>query len=76
VWEVLRSKLCTNSPYTLKDLNPVYIELVHTDLRNLQKKIANVAKSASALIEEEGGDFQIFFCNVSDLSNTGWRIYV
>jgi len=34
----------------------------------------NVVKSASTLIEEEGKDFQFFFCNVSVLSNTGWRI--
>jgi len=74
VWEVLRSELYTNSPHTFKDLNPVYIELAHTDLRNLLKISMNVVKSASTLIEEEGKDFQFFFCNVSVLSNTGWRI--
>jgi hypothetical protein len=34
----------------------------------------NVVKSASAIIEEEDKDSQNFFCNVSELSKTGWRI--
>lgn len=59
MWEVLRSELYTNIPHTLKDLNPVYIELTHTDLLNLQKISLNVVKSDSALIEE-GIDFQNF----------------
>jgi len=39
VWEVLRSELYTNSPHTLKDLNPVYIELTpNFEITNKQKK--------------------------------------